>query len=76
MKVCGKGVVIMIMSEYEGEDVIMVEDDDGYKDMWLFDLGYFYYVFRKMELFFFYEECDGTIIILLNDEWVNVEKVG
>lgn len=74
-KVRGKGVAVVAVCEDEGEDIFMVYEEDGYKDIWLFDSGCFYYVCGQ-EWFFFYKEFDGKNVILFSGKEVKIEGDG
>lgn len=43
-KVRGKGVAVVAVCEDEGEDILMVHEEDGHKDIWLLDSGCSYHV--------------------------------
>lgn len=54
----------------------IVYEYNRFKDDWVFDLGCFYYVCGRRDLFFIYEVCDRKSLILFNVEEVNFEGVG
>ncbi|KAK9681822.1 hypothetical protein RND81_10G029900 [Saponaria officinalis] len=71
-----RGIGVAAMAEVDDGELLMFYGEKEPKESWVLDSGTSYHICRRSNWFSSYEECEGKMVTLPNDDKTKIEGVG